>query len=56
MVLDSTLLNTQRFEVRIKGKVEQSKEWNPLHYGVIAIEKEAFGSLSTKVINFTYVV
>ena len=26
MVLDTTLLNTQQYEVRIKGKVEQSKE------------------------------
>ena len=26
MVLDSTLLNTQHYKVRIKGKVEQS--WN----------------------------
>ena len=26
MVLDATLLNTQLYEVHIKGKVEQSKE------------------------------
>ena len=26
MVLDSSLLNTQQYKVRIKGKVEQSKE------------------------------
>ena len=26
MVLDTTLLNTQQYKVRIKGKVEQSKE------------------------------
>ena len=26
MVLDATLLNTQHYEVRIKGKVEQSRE------------------------------
>ena len=26
MVLDATLLNTQYYKVRIKGKVEQSKE------------------------------
>ena len=26
MVLDTSLLNTQRYKVRIKGKVEQSKE------------------------------
>ena len=28
MVLDASLLNTQHYEVRIKGKVEQSKEWS----------------------------
>ena len=26
MVLDATLLNTRHYEVRIKGKVEQSRE------------------------------
>ena len=26
MVLDTSLLNTQRYKVRIKGKVEQSRE------------------------------
>ena len=26
MVLDATLLNTQHYEVRIKGKVEESRE------------------------------
>ena len=28
MVLDATLLNTQHNKVRIKGKVEQSREWS----------------------------
>ena len=28
MVLDTFLLNTQQYKVRIKGKVEQSKERN----------------------------
>ena len=28
MVLDSTLLSTQHYKVRIKGKVEQSREWS----------------------------
>ena len=28
MVLDSTFLNTQHYKVRIKGKVEESREWN----------------------------
>ena len=26
MILDATLLNTQHYKVRIKGKVEQSRE------------------------------
>ena len=28
MVPDAALLNTQHYKVRIKGKVEQSREWN----------------------------
>ena len=28
MVLDTVLLNTQHYKVRIKGKVEQSREWS----------------------------
>ena len=28
MVLDAALLNTQRYKVRITGKVEQSWEWS----------------------------
>ena len=28
MVFDTSLLNTQHYEVRIKGKVEQSMEWS----------------------------
>ena len=35
MVLDTSLLNTQQYKVRIKGKVEQ-------HPGVVATEKVAF--------------
>ena len=57
IVLDSTLLNTQHYKVRIKGKVEQSREWSsalPQHFGVVAIEKGAFSSPSTKVTNFTF--
>ena len=27
-VLDAALLNTQQYKVRVKGKVEQSREWN----------------------------
>ncbi len=28
MVLDAALLNTQHYKIRIKGKVEQSREWS----------------------------
>ena len=28
MVLDASLLNTQHYKVRIKGKLEQSREWS----------------------------
>ena len=44
MVLDASLLNTQHYKVWIKGKVEQSREWNstPLHLGIVTIEKGAF--------------
>ena len=36
MVLDATLVNTQQYKVRIKGKVEQSREKSSasLHLGV----------------------
>ncbi len=47
MVLDTSLLNTQQYKVRIEGKVEQSKERSSalrLHLGVVAVEKGAFGS------------
>ena len=51
MVLDTSLLNTQHYNVRIKSNVEQSRvkeEPHPLHLGVVAIEKGAFWSPSTK--------
>ena len=54
MVLYSSLLNTQQYKVRIKGKVEQSRERSSVYLGVVAIEKGAFWLLSTKVANFTY--
>ena len=56
MVLDISLLNTQQYKVRIKSKVEQSRERSsalPLHLGVVAIEKGAFWSPLTTVANFT---
>ena len=30
MVLDSALRNTQHYKLRIKGKVEQSREWSSI--------------------------
>ena len=39
MVLDTYLLNTQQYKVRIKGKVELH---SPLYLCVVAIEKGAF--------------
>ena len=45
MVLDASLLNTQHYKARIKGK------WDNLgkRLGVIAIEEGTFGSLSAMV-------
>ena len=57
MVLDTSLLNTQQYKVRIKGKVEQSREMSstfPLYLGVVAIEKGAFWTPSPAVTNFTF--
>ena len=51
MQLDATLLYTQHYKVGITGKVEQSMEWS---ISVVAIQRGAFGSPSTKVANFTY--
>ena len=58
MVHDASLLNTQLYNVLIKGKVEQSRERSSpsLHLSVVAIEKEAFWSSSTKVTNFTLLI
>ena len=59
MVLDTSLLNTQHYEVHIKGKLEQSSERSstlPLHLGVVAIERKPLGCSPTSVANFTYLV
>ena len=56
MVLDSALLSTQYYKVRIKVKVEQSREWSSpfsLHHGVIDIEKGAFRSPTLLFIKYT---
>ena len=57
MVLDAALLNTQHYKVRIKAKLEQSRDWKrpPLDLDVVAIENRAFGSTSAKVANFIYI-
>ena len=56
MILYAVLLNIQHYNVRIKGRVEQSREKSsaPLQLGVVAIEKGDFGSPSTKVADFTH--
>ena len=57
MILDAALFNTKHYKVRIKCKVEQFRERSnapPRHLDVVAIEKGAFGSPSTKVANFTF--
>ena len=41
MVLDTSLLNIQQYKVRVKGKVEQSRERSSA-ISVVAIEKGAF--------------
>ena len=46
MVLDAAFLNTQHYKVRLIGKVDQSSALS-----VVAIEKGAFGSPSTKFAN-----
>ena len=62
LVLDAPLLSTQHYEVSIKGKVEQSREWSSAlpYTGVVAIEKGAFGSLwlrsPTLLLLLTYIV
>ena len=54
----AALLNTQYYKVRIKGKVEQFREWSsapPLHLGVVAIEKGALGSPSAFNLLYIYI-
>ena len=58
ILLDAALLNTKFQKVRVEGKEEQSKERSsvsPLHLGVVAIEKGAYESPSTKAGNFTFI-
>ena len=56
MVLDGTLFSSQHYKVRIKGKVEQSRERSSTlptpRCSSYSIEKGAFGLPSSKVANF----
>ena len=52
MVLGASLINTQHYKVRIKGKVDKSREGvapSPTQ----GVGEGAFGSFSTMVANFT---
>ena len=53
MVLGTSLLNTQPYKVRIKGKVEQPGKGVAPYY-TVAVEKGALGSPSSMVANFTF--
>ena len=55
ILLDTSLLNTQHYKVRIRGKVVQSREMNstfPQHHRVVTIVNVAFELLSSTVANF----
>ena len=59
MVLDTALLSTQHYKVKIKDKVEQSWELSsvlPYILDAVATEKGVFRSPSTKVANFTFIL
>ena len=59
MVLNPSLLNTKHYKVRIKSKVEQSRERSSaLSYTLVwhLLEKGAFESPSTKLANFTFII
>ena len=58
MVVGVSLLNTQHFKVRIKGKWSNpGKGVSPsLHLSVVAVEKGAFGSPSTIVGQLIYIL
>ena len=51
MEFDASLINTQNYKVRTKGKWNNLGKGVPplLHLGVVAIKKEALGSSSTTV-------
>ena len=51
------LLKTQDYKVRIKGSgaIKEMEQRPLLYFSVVNIEKEAIGSLLTKLANFTLV-
>ena len=56
MVLDASLLNTQHYKVRIKGKVEQSREGvapSPTHW--CSSYRKGILRVTPMVANFTYI-
>ena len=53
MVLDTSLLYTQQYKVRIKVEIQGKQLHLPIHLSVVAIEKEAFWSPLITVANFT---
>ena len=55
VVLDTSLLNTRQYKVRIKGKVEQFRERCSFsqHLSVVAIEKGDFWVPSTTIANLS---
>ena len=57
MVLDVTLLNTQHYKVRIKGKWTTPGKGtaSSQQLDVVTIEKGGLGSPSTKFANFIYI-
>ena len=55
IILNAALLSTQYYKVRIKGKVEQSRERSSVLH-VVANEKGAFRLPSTLVANFIFLL
>ena len=56
MVLDTSFLITEHYKVRIKGKVEQSRERCSALLCVVATAKGVFWSASTTVAKFTFLI
>ena len=55
IVREAILLNTQHYNVRVKwSNLGKGVATPVLYFGVVAIEKEVFGSFSNEVTNFIY--